>query len=261
VEAEAAAPVEGGYAFPAAPALRDAIGRAMAAPAQRDADPLRSAVAPVPFSGIGRDFARFLSPDTVHALVPLGVAAMGVSPWDRRALVEAREHLPHSALDAGNLGGNFLVHAGASASVWAIGRATGSPEVSWLGSDLLRAQLLSQGVVQALKYGTRRPRPDGSNRHSFPSGHTATAFATASVLHQHYGWKVGIPAYAFGAYVGASRMSDNRHHLSDVLVGAAIGMVAGRTVTFGLRGQRFGLGMTAVPGGAAMTFTRVAGSS
>ena len=58
-------------------------------------------------------------------------------------------------------------------------------------------------MVQALKYTVRRERPDGSNNKSFPSGHAASAFATATVLQRHYGWKVGAPAYALGSYVAA----------------------------------------------------------
>ena len=65
----------------------------------------------------------------------------------------------------------------------------------------MRAQVLSQTLVQALKYTVRRERPDGSNNKSFPSGHSASAFATATVLHRHYGWKIGVPAYALGGYV------------------------------------------------------------
>jgi membrane-associated phospholipid phosphatase len=217
---------------------------------------VRPDMPPLPLPALRQDLRRFFSSDTLRTLAPLGVAAMGVSPWDRQSVAGAREHLPRPVFEPGHLGGQFLVHAGASASMWAIGRATNRPGLAWLGSDILRAQLLSQGIVQGVKFATNRPRPDGSNRQSFPSGHTATAFATASVLHQHYGWKAGLPAYAFGAYVGASRMSGNRHYLSDVLVGAAVGMVAGRTVTVGMRGQRFSLGVAPSPGGAAITFTR-----
>jgi membrane-associated phospholipid phosphatase len=217
---------------------------------------VRPDMPPLPLPALRQDLRRFFSSDTLQTLAPLGIAAMAVSPWDRQSVAEVHEHLPRPVFEPGNLGGQFLVHAGASASMWAIGRATNRPGLAWLGSDILRAQFLSQGIVQGVKFATNRPRPDGSNRQSFPSGHAATAFATASVLHQHYGWKAGLPAYAFGAYVGASRMSGNRHHLSDVLVGAAVGMVAGRTVTVGMRGQRFSLGVAPSPGGAAITFTR-----
>jgi hypothetical protein len=58
------------------------------------------------------------------------------------------------------------------------------------------------------------------------------------VLQRHFGWKVGAPAYGVAAYVAASRVEMKRHYLSDVAFGAALGIVAGRTVTVG-RTHRF----------------------
>ena len=82
------------------------------------------------------------------------------------------------------------------------------------------------------------------------------AVATATVLERRYGWKVGLPAYAASAYVAASRMSANKHHLTDVMVGAAVGLAAGRTVTIGTSKTRFSLGVAPTNGGAAITFTK-----
>ena len=77
------------------------------------------------------------------------------------------------------------------------------------------------------------------------------------MLRHHFGWKVGAPSYAFGAYVAAARMSANKHNLSDVLFGAAIGIAAGRTVTLGSGTARFEMGVAPTLGGAAVTFTRI----
>jgi membrane-associated phospholipid phosphatase len=111
-------------------------------------------------------------------------------------------------------------------------------------------------MVQTMKISFLRGRPDRSNRFSLPSGHTAGAVATATVLTRHFGWKVGIPAYTASAYVAASRMSANKHHLTDVLVGAAVGIVAGRTATIGTARHRFAVGLTPTFGGAAVTITK-----
>ena len=81
-----------------------------------------------------------------------------------------------------------------------------------------------------MKELTRRSRPSGSG-FSFPSGHATTAFASATVLQRRFGWKVGTPAYAVAAYVAASRVQNRKHYLSDVAFGAALGVIAGRTVT------------------------------
>jgi membrane-associated phospholipid phosphatase len=64
-----------------------------------------------------------------------------------------------------------------------------------------------------------------------PSGHTSTAFSLATVAERHYGWKVGVPAYVFASSIGLSRIESKRHHLSDVVAGAALGVIVGRTVT------------------------------
>ncbi len=95
----------------------------------------------------------------------------------------------------------------------------------------MRAQLLSQAYVQVLKFTAQRERPDASNNYSFPSGHSASAFATATVLQRRYGWKVGVPAIVLAGYVATARVHDNKHYLSDVIFGGAMGIAAQRTVT------------------------------
>ena len=74
-----------------------------------------------------------------------------------------------------------------------------------------------------LKYSIKEWRPDHSNHHSFPSGHTAVSFATAAYLQRRYGWMYGAPAYALSCYVGWGRVYAKKHYWYDVLAGAAIG--------------------------------------
>lgn len=74
-----------------------------------------------------------------------------------------------------------------------------------------------------LKYSIKETRPDYSNTHSFPSGHTAVGFATAAFLQRRYGWAFGAPAYALSAYVGWGRVFSKKHHVWDVVAGAVIG--------------------------------------
>lgn len=59
-----------------------------------------------------------------------------------------------------------------------------------LVSDAFSAAIMA-GTVNGMKYSIARMRPDGSRRNSFPSGHTATAFLTATMLHKEYGWMEG----------------------------------------------------------------------
>jgi hypothetical protein len=209
-----------------------------------------------PFAQVPKDFVNFFSMDTAKIL---GVGAAGLmvghrwdDDWQRMAI----ERLNPGAFNAGNVWGGLYSQIGSSFTVYAIGRSMGNRRVSALGGDLLRAHVVTQGYVQALKFSTQRLRPDGSNNLSFPSGHTAGAVATATVMQRHFGWKVGLPSYAVSAYVGASRLSANKHHLTDVMFGAAIGLAAGRTTTIGVAKQRFNVGVAPTVGGAAITITK-----
>ncbi len=81
--------------------------------------------------------------------------------------------------------------------------------------------------VNGFKYTVCRMRPDGSARNSFPSGHTATAFTFATMLHMEYGWRspwFSIGAYTVAAATGVMRMANDRHWMTDVLAGALIGI-------------------------------------
>ena len=135
---------------------------------------------------------------------------------------------------AGDVLGEGVTHAVAGLAVYVTGRVMHNTSVGGLGSDLLRAQIVSGVITDGLKLATNRTRPDGGE-YSFPSGHTSSAFATAAVLHSHYGWKVGVPSYAVATYVGSSRLAQNRHFLSDVVFGAGIGLASGRATTFHVR--------------------------
>ena len=70
-------------------------------------------------------------------------------------------------------------------------------------------------------------RPDNSDNDSFPSGHTANAFSSATTLHRRYGWRVGFPAYAVATLTGVARERARKHHWYDVVAGAAIGGLSG----------------------------------
>ena len=83
------------------------------------------------------------------------------------------------------------------------------------------------GLTRGIKYAAKRERPDNSSRNSFPSGHTGTAFMTATMLHKEYGWRNpwwSIGGYTLAAFTGVSRILNNRHWMSDVAAGAAIGI-------------------------------------
>jgi membrane-associated phospholipid phosphatase len=145
--------------------------------------------------------------------------------------------------------------AGALAT-YGVGRATGQARVAEVGADLVRANIVAQALTTGIKMSVRRGRPDGTE-YSFPSGHASVSFATATVLQQHFGWSVGVPAYAAASYVAASRVQDKRHYLSDVAFGAVVGIVVGRSVTVGHGNHRFAVEpMVPGSGGFGVAFVK-----
>jgi hypothetical protein len=96
--------------------------------------------------------------------------------------------------------------------------------------QLAKAFGTTMAVVYVLKPTIDRTRPDGG-RQSFPSGHAASAFAGAAFLQRRYGWRLGLPAYLLAGYVGYSRVESDRHHPTDVVAGAAIGIAANLVFT------------------------------
>ncbi|KQX25147.1 phosphatase PAP2 family protein [Sphingomonas sp. Root1294] len=87
------------------------------------------------------------------------------------------------------------------------------------------------GTAFALKSMISERRPDGSDRHSFPSGHASFSYAAAASLENRYGWQVGLPAFALASFVGVARVEAKRHHWYDVAAGAAIGSASGFLLT------------------------------
>ncbi len=98
----------------------------------------------------------------------------------------------------------------------------------------------AQIVTQGLKYTFPETRPDGSDRKSFPSGHTSTAFAAAASIYEREGIKAGIPAFAVATLVGVARVKAEKHHWYDVAVGAGIGLASGLIITHS-RGRKMAL--------------------
>ncbi len=133
-------------------------------------------------------------------------------------------------VDAGDFFGNGITAGAGAAGLFTAGRLTGNQRLSAAGSELGRSLLLTWGSVWALKALVDSDRPGGGD-YAFPSGHTATAFATAPVISKHFGWKVGIPAYALATGTALARLEERKHRMTDVLVGAAIGLVIGSEVT------------------------------
>lgn len=208
------------------------------------------------FAGTLHAVERVPSRSALGILAVGAVGAIGTHTVDARATrAFSGETGLRSTFEPGAVLGGAPLQMGAAFATYAIGRALNKPCAAQLGADLVQAQLIAHALSFAVKTATRRTRPDG-NRFSFPSGHTTVSFASATILQQHFGWKVGLPAYAVASYVAASRVQMKRHYVSDVTFGAALGIFAGRSVPIGHRG-RLVLTPVATSEGAAAGFTWV----
>ena len=184
-----------------------------------------------------------------------GGLALALHPLDARVQRQVGgNELADNIFQPGQMLGGVAPIVG-SVGLYAFGRITDQPKVSHVGMDLIRAQALAQVITQTLKYTTRRERPDLSARTSFPSGHASTTFAVATAIERHLGWRYAVPAYTFASYVAASRLPAGRHWLSDVVFGAAVGIMAGRTAT-SREANPYPVKVVAVPGGAAVVLSR-----
>jgi membrane-associated phospholipid phosphatase len=209
------------------------------------------------FTGLSGDLARLGSSDHVLFTTFGMFGAMGAHSFDHRIAQSGwGRGTARDIFGPGEIAGGAVVQSTTALGTYLIGRAFGKPRVARIGGELIRAQLVGQSVTQAIKLSVGRTRPDGSTL-SFPSGHTSATFATATVLQREFGWKAGLPAYAVASWVAASRMHAERHYLSDVVMGATIGILAGRAVTVGTDNTRFAISPAAVPRGAGINIVRV----
>jgi len=174
-------------------------------------------------------------------LVPLIVGSATFVLTDRRALdhFSGSRDLVHSG-EVISYAGSATAIGAAAATFYVVGRVTHNAKARETGLLATEALLDSAVVGSVLKLVTQRARPDAgetrseffSGGRSFPSGHTIHIWSFASVVAHEYSshrW-VGFAAYGTAAAVGAARIAAQRHYLSDVLVGGALGYAIGKYV-------------------------------
>lgn len=143
--------------------------------------------------------------------------------------------------------GRMEVAGAAVAGTWLVGTISGSEAIRRVGRRAFEAFLVNSVVTTVVKVGVGRARPDSghegddfrpgsfsSNNWSYPSGHTSTVFALATVVSAELGdeapW-VPFIAYPLAGWTGMSRVLDSRHWFTDVVAGAALGVLTGRLVS------------------------------
>jgi membrane-associated phospholipid phosphatase len=170
-----------------------------------------------------------ISPDNVAPLL-VGAVAAGSSTF--------LDETVHDSMQGGQLGWSDTFETAGGpvystvfvAGMFTAGRFVHGERFRAMTYDMLDAAVVNFAYTEVIKLAVGRERPNGQDNKSFPSGHTSNAFALASVVQRHYGWKVGVPAYMLAGLMGASRLHQDKHWLSDVVAGGALGFVVGRTV-------------------------------
>jgi membrane-associated phospholipid phosphatase len=211
---------------------------------------------PALFSNLGEDLKHIPRRNSLYWLAAGSALALAVHPEDEdinRRLVGSS--FADTVFKPGKYIGSLPVLLGTGVATWAVGRRHNQPRAQHVGMDLIESALLSEGIVEAIKFSVRRQRPvheDGTQApgYSFPSGHATMTFAAATVMQQHLGWKWAVPTYTIASYVAVSRLHDNRHWASDVAFGAATGIIIGRSVTW--HGRNFYASPMLLPKGAGV---------
>jgi membrane-associated phospholipid phosphatase len=212
------------------------------APNTRDSSPLvdapsgdgRRTLGAFP-KNLGRNFVGVFSGQNLLPFAIGAAATASASAFDSRTQSLLQGTCDTCGSTGATAGGVAMVSLASAAFV--AGRFAPQGRFRSATYDFMQAMIVNGAYTNILKYSVQRTRPDGSNNLSFPSGHTSTAFSLAAVADQHYGWKIGLPAYVLASGIGLSRIEKDKHYLSDVLAGATLGIIVGRTVSR-LDGQR-----------------------
>src|SRR3954467_7449509 len=178
-----------------------------AAPGQPEPPPPHSGVPPL-LSERRVDITPLPSTTNLYVALAGGALALGVHPIDQGVNDRLLNHYDtvNAIFAPAKYYGDTPAQVAFSVGTWLVGRALDKPRMAHLGPDLLRAQAITEMLVEPIKLATNRERPDASNHLSFPSGHAAITFAAAAVIERHLGWKGSLAAYAVAAYVSASRL-------------------------------------------------------
>lgn len=147
----------------------------------------------------------------------------------------AQESGEHPELNSFSKALTRLGNVPATAALCGLLYAGGDARSRKAAGDVASAGLASTVVVGLIKRTFRRPRPDhdgsgyADTSYSFPSGHAAGAFSTATVI-AHYYPDLKEPAYLGAALISVSRVTLRRHYPTDVVAGAIVGTLVARQV-------------------------------
>ena len=208
---------------------------------------------PIACSGFSlRDDLRNWGPNLLHETrgivnwpnaIILGAAAGGAvavkEGWDDNVRACTAKHPERWGSASDTIGdlGDWPVQVPALLSLYGYSLLAQNEQLHDVSTTLIDAYVINGVTTVLIKAAanTDRPTTNTNNGHyGFPSFHTSSSFTIAAVLDEYYGWQVGVPAYLLAGTIGWTRIDERDHDLSDVLFGAALGYVVGKSVA----GQR-----------------------
>lgn len=183
---------------------------------------------------IGKNSVRLFSTRNATPFV-VGALASGLSRVADRSVSEFFENGNRlgNSHEVGTYLGHDIFLASGTAALFVVGRLSEDAEFREMSYSMTQGIILNTIITVGIKESVNRIRPNHLDGNSFISGHTSSMFTIATVLNEFYGYKAGVPAYAIAIFVGISRLSKNVHYLSDVVSGAAVGYIVGKTVSNG----------------------------
>lgn len=140
----------------------------------------------------------------------------------------------------GDVGGNPGAHFAVAGVMYLTSLVQEDTKTYEVAQSLTSALSINGLATLALKAAARTESPNG-DEFGWPSGHTSSSFCFAAVLNEHYGPWVGVPLYAFAAFVGYERIDARNHDFSDVISGALIGIAIGHAVAANHQPQVLGM--------------------
>lgn len=205
------------------------------------------------FSRLSRESADLLTTpvqrDNGNIFITLGIAGAIATTYVFDTSMRDKLGANHSssmnkAADAGSLTGDPFIHLGLAAALYGGAIAADSAKWKEVGEMLGEALILADGSTLILKEATGRGRPVATTNKgdfkpfqfktdydSFPSMHTASSFAMASIMAAtSENMATKLLYYGAATFVGFSRMYQNKHWASDVVTAAALGELCGRVV-------------------------------
>lgn len=177
--------------------------------------------------------AAFGDPWNLVLLASAGGASIALRTTDADDHVDEhyRRHSFYSSCGADTFGalGNPATHFAVAGVFYLAGQQLRDDKTYEVGRKLFNALTITGLTTMALKVAAWDRSPNGEWG-AWPSGHTSSTMAMATVLNGAYGPLVGVPMFGLTGLVAIERMDSREHWLSDVVFGAVLGWVVGETV-------------------------------